>query len=789
MAIPKQVMSWIGHTIGGRYQIEAVLGQGGMSTVYRAKDLNLQRAVAIKLIHAHLSNDPTFVRRFEQEAAAVAQLRHPNIIQVYDFNHEGDVYYMVLDYVPGRTLKEWLKILNEAKRKIPLAEASRIMAIVCEAVAYAHQHGMIHRDLKPANLMLNPKGQPVLMDFGVAKMMGGEDYTATGTIIGTAKYMSPEQARGEHPDERSDIYSLGIMLYELVAGQPPFDADTTVAVLMKHVYEPVPDIRQIQSNIPDELVEIIGKALAKDRKDRYQNASHMVAALKLVNRLAQTPAPAGDAQQTVTSKKRNAVESPPVTPLPLAAKPSLVTPTEPSTHPTRRSGSLFWLIGAAVMALLLLFGFGAYLAFTQLRPISNLGGGAALALRQPLPSAAGMVPIKAGVYTVGLDGPDKDHAPTQQVELAQFWIDQREATQAQYAEFLAATDNPPPAGWPGGEIPPEQEKLPVKGVTWDIAATYCAWANKRLPTEAEWEVAARGVDGRLYPWGDKQSAVKLPRNETYPVGSKLTNQSPFGVLDMAGNVWEWVAEPYAPVAEGSQVLRGGANDFLKDMAFRLQGDPSSPTMIAWAGLRCAADQVESLPTQIADQSILYEDNFANPGSGWPIRSEGSLFFGYHPPDFYHVEVGTADNYTAVSRPPAFDNINAETEVLVDHTDTENGDFRYGLVVRRNGDNYYAFTISSRRGSWQVLRSSAAGLETLAEGAVETLHGFAPKGFTPDKTDSLQVEANGKDFVFHVNGQTVAQLSDPAYAAGEVGFFVETSDETLAHVHFDSLTIR
>lgn len=789
MAIPKQVMSWIGHTIGGRYQIEAILGQGGMSTVYKAKDVNLQRTVAIKLIHAHLSNDSTFVRRFELEAAAVAQLRHPNIIQVYDFNHESDVYYMVLEYVPGRTLKEWLKILTEAKREIPLTETTRIMISVCEAVAYAHQHGMVHRDLKPANLMLDPKGKPILMDFGVAKMLGGEDYTATGTIIGTAKYMSPEQARGEHPDERSDIYSLGVMLYELVAGQPPFNADTTVAVLMKHVYEPVPDIRQLHSNVPDELVEIIGKALAKNPKERYQSAAHMAAALRLVNRLAQNPTPAGDVQKTVTSKKRNEAESPPVAPLPITATPSPAVSTAPAIPSTRLSGPMFWLIGATTVALLLILGFGALLLFTQFRPISNFGDGAALALQQPLPSAAGMVPIKAGTYKVGLDGPDKDHAPTQQVALAEFWIDQREITRAEFAKFLTATDSPPPGGWAGGEIPPEEQDLPVKSVTWDMAAAYCTWANKRLPTEAEWEIAARGVDGRLYPWGDKQSAVKLPRNETYKVGSKLTNQSPFGVFDMAGNVWEWVDEPYAPVGADYRVLRGGANDFLKDMAFRLQGDPSSPTMIAWAGLRCAANQVEPLPTEIVAQGIRYEDNFANPGSGWPIRSEGSFFYGYHPPDFFHVEVGTVDSHTAITHPPAFDNISAETEVLVDHTDTESGNFRYGLVVRRNGDNYYAFMVSPRQGSWQVLKSSDAGLETLTEGTVKTLKGFAPKGFTPDKTDSLQVDANGNEFVFHINGQIVTQLSDPSYANGEVGFFVETFDETLAHVHFDSLTIR
>jgi serine/threonine-protein kinase len=161
----KPQQGWIGHTIGGRFKIEALLGHGGMSTVYQANDPNLRRTVAVKLIHPHLSSDPQFVRRFEQEAAAVAQLRHPNIIQVYDFNHDGGIYYMVLEYVPGETLQARLVTLNASGQRLSVADTIHIMTLVCEAVAYAHQRGMIHRDLKPANVMINPQGQPILMDF------------------------------------------------------------------------------------------------------------------------------------------------------------------------------------------------------------------------------------------------------------------------------------------------------------------------------------------------------------------------------------------------------------------------------------------------------------------------------------------------------------------------------------------------------------------------------------------------------------------------------------------------
>jgi serine/threonine-protein kinase len=274
--------SWIGHTIGGRYKIEALLGQGGMSAVYQATDPNLRRTVAVKLIHPHLGSDPEFVRRFEQEAAAVAQLRHPNIVQVFDFDHDGDTYYMVLEFLRGETLQARLRALHAADQRLPLTEIVRIMSLLCDAVAYAHQQGMLHRDLKPGNVMLDPRGQPILMDFGVAKIIGGQQHTATGAIIGTVAYMSPEQVRGESVDERSDIYSLGIILYEMAAGRPPFEGSSAMTVMMKHVNEPVPDLRQVAGDVPPELVAAVEKALTKDQADRYQKASEMAMALRAI---------------------------------------------------------------------------------------------------------------------------------------------------------------------------------------------------------------------------------------------------------------------------------------------------------------------------------------------------------------------------------------------------------------------------------------------------------------------------------------------------------------------------
>ena len=340
--------SWIGYVLNGRYRIEAPLGQGGMSAVYRATDPNLRRTVAIKLIHSHLATDLEFVRRFEEEAAAVARLRHPNIIQVFDFNHDGSTYYMVLEFLPGQTLLERLEQANQQRQLLSLAETLNIMIPLCEAVAYAHGQGMIHRDLKPANVMINPQGQPILMDFGIAKIVGGAGLTATGGVIGTVAYMSPEQIRGQKPDNRADIYALGIILYQMISGRLPFQGENTAATMMQHLSAPVPDVRQFNQAVPPGLVTIVQKSLAKEPAQRYQSAGEMAAALRQLSGDAAatrfTTAPA-----TVPGQQR-----PPTGPIQTRPQTGPAHATTGSTPaPAKRPA---WMIpAAAVLGILVLF--------------------------------------------------------------------------------------------------------------------------------------------------------------------------------------------------------------------------------------------------------------------------------------------------------------------------------------------------------------------------------------------------------------------------------------------------
>jgi len=271
--------TWIGYNLNNRYQIKELLGQGGMSSVYRAWDPKLRRDVAVKIIHPHLSKNPKFVRRFEAEAAAVAQLRHSNIRQVFDFDHDGETFYMILEFLPGETLNEQLVAFKQRGQLMPLSEVIAITRQICSAVAYAHKNGVIHRDIKPANVVISPQGEAILTDFGIAKMVGAEQFTATGSMIGTAAYISPEQVIGKRVDHRTDIYAIGVMLFEMVSGTPPFEADSVMTLMQKHVHEAVPDLRQRRPDLNPELIAIIEKALAKKPEQRFQSATQIATAL------------------------------------------------------------------------------------------------------------------------------------------------------------------------------------------------------------------------------------------------------------------------------------------------------------------------------------------------------------------------------------------------------------------------------------------------------------------------------------------------------------------------------
>jgi serine/threonine-protein kinase len=265
----------------GKYEIIDRLGRGGMAEVYRGYQASLERYVAIKLLHPFLADDPEFKDRFEREARNVARLRHPNIVQVYDFEYDtnNESYYMVMELIDGQTLKDYLGDLHSKGERLSMREIIRITRGAISALAYAHARGMIHRDVKPANLMLDSDGRIVLTDFGIAKIVTGIQFTASGGLIGTPAYMAPEQGLGEQGDERSDLYSFGVILFQMCTGELPYDAEAPLAVILKHLNQPIPSIYNLNPDVPEAMAAVVYKAMAKDPDERYQTADELLNAL------------------------------------------------------------------------------------------------------------------------------------------------------------------------------------------------------------------------------------------------------------------------------------------------------------------------------------------------------------------------------------------------------------------------------------------------------------------------------------------------------------------------------
>ncbi len=260
-----------------RYKIVELVGKGGMATVYRARQPRLQRDVAVKVMLPSLSTNPVFCQRFEREAQSIANLRHPNILSVYDYGETDDGHaYLVVDYVRGGTLRDRLE------EGLSLEEAVEIVAQVAEALDCAHRHGAVHRDVKPNNILLTQDGRPLLADFGLVKpIREGRNLTDPGTVVGTPEYVSPEQARGLDVDSRTDIYALGVVLFESVTGQHPFLGETPMDILFKHISEPLPRPSQVNPRIPPALDDVVTRATAKSPGERFQRASQMAQALRV----------------------------------------------------------------------------------------------------------------------------------------------------------------------------------------------------------------------------------------------------------------------------------------------------------------------------------------------------------------------------------------------------------------------------------------------------------------------------------------------------------------------------
>ena len=449
------------------YRIESVLGEGGMGVVYRAWDEAVGRPVALKCLHANLCGDPEIRRRFAREARVLRDYRHPNVIQVYDFVERDYLLGIVMELVPGPSLVQYL---GKWRGRMPLGEVRALFGGVLEAVAAGHRQGIIHRDLKPDNILVGGEGdarRPKLVDFGIARILESTTYTMSGAFLGTCAYMSPEQVqRPTAANALSDIYSLGVTLYQLCTGRLPF-VGNHFSVMMAHVNQAPRPPSELRADLPPELERLILEAMAKEPAARPPSCE--VFHERLEQALAQIPA----------------------------------------SPPHQRPESL--------------------------PPVLTSEGGPEMIL------------VPGGTFSMG--------PRRRAVHLDAFYLDATPVTNRQFMRFVEVTGyRPSDEGasrflhhLPGRKIPKGRENHPVVYVSWADARAFAAWSGKRLPTEAEWEKAARGTDGRKYPWGRSEPGPRnanygSTRGDTAPVGSFPDGASPYGILDLAGNVWEWCSE-------------------------------------------------------------------------------------------------------------------------------------------------------------------------------------------------------------------------------------------------------
>jgi serine/threonine-protein kinase len=629
---------YAGLVLDKKYRLEKEIGRGGMGAVYRATHLMMDSLVAVKLLNKNLVEDEQAVERFRREARAAARIRHPNAVSVTDFGvTENGLVYLVMEYLEGSDLGSRLR--GTARAPMPPDKVVQIMVQVCAAVAKAHSRGVIHRDLKPENVWIlvdedSGEERVKVLDFGIAKLKSQErtiaNLTQNGTIMGTPQYMSPEQARGEDLDPRADIYSLGVMLYEMLGGKRPIDGPNPMAVAVRQSTEIPEPLRKVNPRVPAPLEAVVMRSLEKDRTKRQESAAdlsrELLAAMhdagSATLQIPKAALPenldfAGDQDVSIPPDSSFPPElqqrraSPASMPAPASYQETHYRPNPayPSYPPMTSWGApppparSYATVVIAVMLTAIVLGggvIGAFLLIPDKPPTQPTNASAVQRFVVP----DGMVPINGGTFTMGTNDPKApDEArPAREVTIEDFLIDATEVTNEQYAIFVRAKRYEAPPHWPNGEIPPGEGQLPVYNVTWNDATAYAEWAKKRLPTEAEWEYAARGTQNLLYPWGSDWSpkmsnSQEDDRNEPVAVRSYPGGASWAGVYDMAGNVGEWVDTDFAPYPGSKakpvpnlKVYKGGAYNLDRnDLKLWNRYADYRIQRLGYVGFRCAMD--------------------------------------------------------------------------------------------------------------------------------------------------------------------------------------------------------
>lgn len=549
-----------------KYEILDWIGGGGMAEVFRAKHRVHGGLFAVKVLSTDLAQDERIVARFAQEAKTAATLSgHPHIVSIFDVGAANGLYFLIMQYVEGEDLSKYLKLHGKMAPK----EAVKIVCQVADALVWASSKGVVHRDLKPSNLYVDGSGRIIVLDFGIAKATDVPSaLTLTMERVGTSYYMSPEQIRGEPCDTRSDLYSLGVIFFELLAGRKPFEGDSYRAIEIGHLEVPPPDLGKLDPSIPNELRNIVCRLLAKEKSHRYQTPAEL---LNDLNRLDGKPE--------------------------IKARPA--------------SGARILTMAIAALAICVIVA-ASYLVFLHFKETSKTSARAAAGALGPTEIASiktdrlggHMLLVAAGYFIFGNDTDPRSPNGKESVDLPAYYIDETEVTNANYRRFCDETRHKKP---PSEEFVSDPD-FPVTNISFEDAEAYAKWFGKRLPSEKEWEKAARGTDGRIYPWGNEpwtSVPTTLQRVLSFP-----ERISPYGAYNMAGNVAEWTSSHY-PVGEAEikdmtdvlgtrkfshdwRVLKGGFFGSKADpvegwRTYMRRGFPKDSTLSSVIGFRCVMD--------------------------------------------------------------------------------------------------------------------------------------------------------------------------------------------------------
>jgi serine/threonine protein kinase/formylglycine-generating enzyme required for sulfatase activity len=637
-----QTQAALADALNDKYEILRWIGGGGMAEVFLARHRIHGALFAVKVLSTDLAEDERIVARFVQEARTAATLAgHSNIVPIFDIGAQNGLYYLIMQYVEGEDLAKYLK----RNRCVAPQDAAHITCQVADALVWASAKGVVHRDLKPSNLYLDQNGRIIVLDFGIAKAADVPSVLTQATErLGTVYYMSPEQIMGRPCDARSDLYSLGVVFFELLTGRKPFEGDTSRAIEIAHTQTPAIDVREVDPSLPPEFSYIVSHLLAKNPDERYQSPRDLVEHLNQWGASSkplalrpeitpvlpptehtpvphETPRPGPRSEISFQTKLVPSQKTPPPSSSgslnPFAPSPAETPVTIiPGPGPAADGSSTKLLWAGIILFALLIVGAAIYLILSR-RPAVNKAPAAAQATGTQSPTTAAALPkvkvdrlggrmdlVPAGDFIYGNDldptspnGKEVDNVPA-------FYIDETEVSNAAYKAFCDQTGHPVPSS-PTFATKPDD---PVTNVSFLDAQAFATWLGERLPSEKEWEKAARGTDGRIYPWGNEPWTN--PPKDIEAVNSNPDRLSPYGAYNMAGNVMEWTTGHYpdgtaevkdmtkmlgtADFSRTWKVIKGGyfgkdpnASRFFK--TYMRRGFPEDVRVSPVIGFRCIAD--------------------------------------------------------------------------------------------------------------------------------------------------------------------------------------------------------